>query len=102
VVAKSFTPARIIENAGLFDWELTTGDMATLATHNCCWRGVPPGTVGSDSLPNGAPSGKAADGNIYAKYCDHPLYPWPELKGVPLNKPPPQSVRDAAAVSAKL
>jgi diketogulonate reductase-like aldo/keto reductase len=95
-VAKSFTPSRIEQNAALFDWSLSDDEMATLSAHDACWRGVPPGTVGSDSLPSGAPSGQPADGHRYAKYADHPLYPWPELLGVPLDKAPPQSVRDAA------
>ena len=30
VIAKSFTPVRIVENGGLFEWELTYGEMATL------------------------------------------------------------------------
>ena len=95
-VAKSFTPSRIAQNAALFDWSLSDDEMRTLSAHDVCWRGVPPGTVGSDSLPSGAPSGQPADGHIYAKYADHPLYPWPELLGVPLDEAPPQSVRDAA------
>ena len=80
----------------LFDFSLSDDDMATLAAHDACWRGVPPGTIGADSLPNGAASRQPADGCIYAKYSDHPLYPWPELLGVPLDEAPPKSVRDAA------
>jgi diketogulonate reductase-like aldo/keto reductase len=95
-VAKSFTPSRIEQNAALFDWSLRDDEMATLSAHDACWRGVPPGTVGSDRLPSGAPSGQPVDGHVYAKYADHPLYPWPELLGVPLDEAPPQSVRDAA------
>ncbi len=95
-VAKSFTPSRIEQNAALFDWSLSDDEMATLSAHDACWRGVPPGTVGSDRLPSGAPSGQPVDGHVYAKYADHPLYPWPELLGVPLDEAPPQSVRDAA------
>jgi hypothetical protein len=36
----------------------------------------------------------------YAKYSDHPLYPWPELRGVPLDEPPPASVAAASALAA--
>ena len=96
-VAKSFTPMRIEQNAALFDWSLSDLDMDILSAQDVCWRGVPPGTVGSDSLPSGASSGRPADGHIYAKYVDHPLYPWPELLGVPLDQAPPQFVRDAAS-----
>eukprot|EP01048_Picozoa_sp_COSAG05_P002605 COSAG05_NODE_108_length_18693_cov_7.956709_15_plen_394_part_00 len=99
-IAKSFTPARIAANfevvAAEFSEPLSTTEMAQLCALDMCWRGVPPGMVPASLTTNGAPSGLEDDGNVYAKYADHPLYAWPELLGVPLNMPPPAHVRAAS------